>query len=162
MSLLAGPQALPYSTAHFVRLLLLYLISGMLVLLPGSEDLFTAMALMLLDLSLLTTFVWFCLYTRNKLPRLQQTLTACFGTGFIFQLLAVPLVLVLNAAPEGANNAVASLFYLLLISWQMAVMAHILRHALDMAIALTLVLSVAYLLLAIFLSNQTVLLLASL
>ena len=163
MGLMSGPQDLPGSSSLLVRLLLLYLITGMMVLLPGSEDLFTAVTLMLMDLILLVGFLKFCLYTRNTSARFLQTLIACLGVGVIFQIIALPLVVVLNAAAESnqANNAVGGLFYLLLVSWQVTVMAHILRHAMNMMLSLTLMLSFSYMLLIIFLSNQVVTLLSN-
>lgn len=163
MGLLSGPQDLPASASLLSRLLMLYLVTGMMVLLPGSEDLFTAVALMLMDLILLVGFLKFCLYTRNTSARFLQTFIACLGVGIVFQIIALPLVVVLNAAVESnqANNAVGGLFYLLLVSWQVTVMAHILRHAMNMVLSLTLMLSFSYMLLIIFLSNQVVALLSS-
>jgi len=163
MALMAGPQDLPYSTTLLIRVLVLYLFTGLMVLMPGSSDLFTAMALMLIDLALLVAFIKFCLYTRNTQARFLQTFLACLGVGVVFQLLALPLVMVLNSAAESsqANNAVGGLFYLLLVSWQVTVMAHILRHAMNMMLSLTLMLSFSYFLLIIFISNQVVTLLSA-
>ena len=163
MGLLSAPQDLPFSQPLLMRVLALYLITGMLVLLPGSSDLFTAVVLMLLDLVMLIAFIKFCLYTRDCPNRFLQTLLACLGVGICFQLLALPLVLVMNTGNEAsqANNAVGALFYLFLISWQVTVMAHILRHAMNMTMVLTLLLSISYLLLVILLSNQMVALLAT-
>jgi len=162
MGLLSGPQDLPASSSLLTRLLMLYLVTGMLVLLPGSEDLFTAVTLMLMDLILLIVFLKFCLYTRNTSARFLQTFIACLGVGIFFQLIALPLVVVLNNTAEAsqAGNAIGGLFYLLLVSWQVTVMAHILRHAMNMMLSLTLMLSFSYLLLIIFLSNRVVALLA--
>lgn len=163
MGLLSGPQDLPASVSLLSRLLMLYLVTGMMVLLPGSEDLFTAVALMLMDLILLVGFLSFCLYTRNTSARFLQTFIACLGVGVVFQIIALPLVVVLNTAAESnqANNAIGGLFYLLLVGWQVTVMAHILRHAMNMMLSLTLMLSFSYMLLIIFLSNQLVALLNS-
>jgi len=163
MGLLAAPQDLPYSKKLLLRVLLLYMISGMLVLLPGSADFFTAVILLLLDLLLLTAFLQFCLYTRNTSARFLQTFMACLGVGVVFQLLALPLMLVLNSAAEGAqtNNTLGGLFYLILVSWQVSVVAHILRHAMNLIMPLSLLLSFAYLIMVIFLSNQVVGFLAS-
>lgn len=163
MGLLSAPQDLPYSKSLLTRVLFIYLITGMLVLLPGTTDLFTAIVLMLLDLVMLTGFLKFCLYTRNTSARFLQTFLACLGVGILFQLLALPLVLVMNAGEEvsQANNALGGLFYLLLISWQVTVVAHILRHAMNMLMTLTLLLSFSYVLLVIYISNQVVILLAA-
>lgn len=163
MALMSGPQDLVYSGALLSRLLVLYLITGLVVLLPGSEDLFTAVTLMVIDLVMLVGFLKFCLYTRNTSARFEQTFLACLGVGILFQVIAFPLVLALNAVPETsqANNAVGGLFYLILVSWQVTVMAHILRHAMNMLLSLTLMLSFSYFLLIIFISNQAVTLLTA-
>lgn len=162
MGLLSAPQDLPYSISLLSRVLILYLLTGMLVLIPGSEDLFTIIVLLVLDIVLLVSFLKFCLYTRNTSGRFVQTLIACLGVGVVFQVLALPLVLVLNTASEAseAGNALGGLFYLLLVSWQVTVMAHILRHAMNMTLSLTLMLSFSYFLLVIVISNQVVSLLA--
>lgn len=144
-----------------MRVLTVYLLTGLLVLLTGSADLFSAVTIMALDLVLLIAFLKFCLYTRNTPYRFNQTFLACLGIGIIFQLLALPLVAVLNTGAEAAdaNNAVGGLIYLILVSWQVTVIAHVLRHAMDMVLTLTLLLSFSYYLLVIFLSNQLMLLL---
>ena len=156
LGLLSAPQDLPYSPSLLLRLLAVYVVTGMMVLIPGVNDLFTAVALLLLDLVLLFAFLKFCLYTRNHSERFLQTLLACLGVGIFFQLLALPLVLVLNSGVETsqANSALGGLFYLMLVSWQITIIAHILRHAMNMLMGLTLLLSFSYLLVAIFLSNQ--------
>ena len=162
MGLMSAPQDVPYSQSLLIRVLILYLATGMLVLLPGAEDLFTAIVLILLDLILLFAFLKFCLYSRNNSNRFLQTFVACLGVGVFFQLLALPLVLALNIGAEEtsqASSALGGLFYLLLVSWQVSVMAHILRHAMDMLMTLTLLLSFSYLLMVIFISNQVVALL---
>lgn len=164
MGLLAAPQDLPYSKPLLTRVLIVYLITGMMVLLPGATDLFTAVALMALDLAMLAGFIKFCLYTRNASGRFLQTILACLGVGIFFQLLSLPLVLALNVGPDAsqANNAASGIFYLILISWQVTVIAHILRHAMNMVMTLSLLLSFSYLLLVILMSNQLVVFLASL
>ncbi|MDH5425149.1 MAG: hypothetical protein OEY29_09160 [Gammaproteobacteria bacterium] len=163
MGLLSAPQDLPYSKSLLRQVLFIYFVSGLLVLLPGTSDLFTAVVLMLLDLAMLTGFLKFCLYTRNTSTRFLQTFIACLGVGVLFQLLALPLVLVMNTGAElsQANNALGALFYFLLLSWQVTVIAHILRHAMNMQMTLTLLLSFSYVLLVIYISNQAVILLAA-
>lgn len=157
MGLMVAPQDLPFSQPFLMRVLALYLITGVLVLLPGMEDYFTAVILILLDIFLLIIFLKFCLFSRNNSARFLQTLYACLGVGIFFQVLALPLVIMLNVGSDEATQTVSpigSLFYLILVSWQVSVMAHILRHAMDMVISLTLLLSFSYLLMVIFISSQ--------
>ena len=155
MMLSAGPQDLPYSPAVLLMTLVAYVITGLVILAPGTDGFSTTLLLMAMDVIVLTGFCYFLLYTRSRLPRLLQTITAMAGVGVLFQLLAYPLILMLdNNAASQQGSAVGSLLYFVLISWQLAAVAHIFKQALDMAIGLTLMLSVAYLLLVIFLSDQ--------
>lgn len=158
MLLRLAPQDLTYSKQHLVNLLSVYILSGLLVLLIGETDLMTAMALMTMDLLVLVGFIKFCLYTRNNTSRYLQTLFAVLGVGLCFQLLSLPLVFLIDTTAETptANNVLAGFYYLILVSWQVTVIAHILRHAMGMVMSQTLLLSFSYLLLIIFLSNQIV------
>ena len=163
MGLLSAPQDLPHSTPLLKRVLSLYIFTAMLVLLPGTTDLFTVVVLILLDLAILTGFIKFCLYTRNNSNRFLQTFLACLGAGVFFQLLALPLVLVLNTAaePAEASSVLGGLYYLLLVSWHVTVIAHILHHAMNMRMIQTILLSFSYFLLVIFITNQVVKFLAA-
>lgn len=163
MTLRSGPQVLPYSVAQLARVLVLYLVTGLIVLTPGAGDLFTSIVLMVIDLVMLVVFIKFCLYTRNASERFHKTFLACLGVGTLFQLLALPLVFILNTGPETsqASNVIGGLFYLLLISWQVTVMGHILRHAMNMMLSLTVFISFVYFLLIIFISEQAVAYLAA-
>lgn len=158
MGVLSAPQDLPYSNSLLARVLFLYIATGLLVLLLGETDLLTAVTLISMDLLVLIGFIKFCLYTRNNSDRYLQTLFACLGVGVIFQLLSMPLMLMIDTGAEAAevNNFFVGIYYLLLVSWQITVIAHILRHAMNMAMTLTLLLSFSYFLLVIFISNQVV------
>lgn len=163
MALLTAPQDLPYSNSSLARILFLYIVTGLLVLVFNDTDLLTAVALLAMDLLVLVGFIKFCLYTRNNTDRYQQTLFACLGVGVFFQLLSLPLILMIDTAADTATaiNVFAGFYYLALVCWQITVIAHILRHAMNMQLTQTLLLSFSYFILIIFLSNQVVALLAT-
>lgn len=163
MALLSAPQDLPYSNSSLARVLFLYIATGLLVLVFNGSDLLTAVALLVMDLIVLVGFIKLCLYTRNNAGRYQQTLFACLGVGVLFQLLLLPLILMIDSSTDKdtANNVFAGFYYLSLVVWQITVIAHILRHAMDMQLTQTLLLSFSYFILIIFLSNQIVVLLTA-
>jgi hypothetical protein len=77
---------------------------------------------------------YLALYLRRRPARYWQTALALIGTGLIFSLLALPL-LVLVGPVDTANQApwlpVVGWAVLLLFGWQLLVAGHIWRHALD-------------------------------
>lgn len=163
MALLSTPQDLPYSNSSLARVLFLYIVTGLLVLVSNDTDLLTAVALLVMDLIVLVGFIKFCLYTRNNASRYQQTLFACLGIGVFFQLLSLPLILMIDTSADAAtaNNVFAGFYYLSLVIWQITVIAHILRHAMNMRLTQTLLLSFSYFILVYFLSYQIDVLLAA-
>ena len=63
--------------------------------------------------------------------RFEQTLSALTGTGTLMGLLALPLMVwIVQQSPDG-DIALPSLLLLGLMAWNIAIMAHILRHALN-------------------------------
>lgn len=163
MALLSAPQDLLYTNSSLARVLFLYIATGMLVLVSNGTDLLTAVALLVMDLTVLVGFIKFCLYSRNNTSRYQQTLFACLGIGVFFQLLSLPLILMIDTSTDTAtvSNVLAVFYYLSLVIWQITVIAHILRHAMNMQLTQTILLSFSYFILIIFLSNQIVGLLAA-
>jgi len=79
------------------------------------------------------------LNTRNFQMRLPQTLTALAGTGFIFGLLSL---LILVQLDSGTPPPEFALLYLGLFGWSLAVDAHIYRHALSIKIGIGVLLAV--------------------
>jgi hypothetical protein len=91
-----------------------------------------AIARALVDLAFTAATMWLCLAVRRRLHRLPQTLTAVLGTG---TLLALPVIAVFVVAaavgPEGPVAAAVKLLLLPLLVWELAVLANIVRQALE-------------------------------
>ncbi|MDH5472459.1 MAG: hypothetical protein OEY61_06335 [Gammaproteobacteria bacterium] len=144
-----GPQDLPYSVFLFRILLGLYFISGVLSILPSST--FTeSVMVMCVDIFVLLVFCWFCLRGFNKSSRYNQMMSAILGTGSLFQILAWPLMFYFEMA-EAKNTVIPELGFLLLIliSWNLAVYAHIFRHALSIRLSVAFLITLAFAILSI-------------
>ena len=139
-----GPQDLPYSYLLFRILLVMYFISGILSMLSSTvfED---GVLIMMLDVSVLLLFTWLCFQAFKKQPRFIQTMTALAGVGTIFQLLAWPLLIQVESLKQSGETSIeVSLLLLIIISWNLAVFAHIYRHALGIRTPVAFILTLAY------------------
>ena len=89
------------------------------------------------------------LQIRGKSPRWTQTVTALAGTGIIISLIALPLYVIIGVGgSDEINSSTGQAFGLLLLAilacWNITVMAHILRHALDVNFVLAIVFAITY------------------
>jgi len=90
--------------------------------------------------------VWMVLRSRSVAARWTQTATALFAANAFFSLLLMPLmpalVEMMNAGPQAAPGWQA--YVMLAVSgWFLAVMARVLREALETSMALSLVITLA-------------------
>jgi drug/metabolite transporter superfamily protein YnfA len=142
--LTSGPEDLPDSALLLKIMLLLYFISGCLSMWPGI-GLGDSTQLMLLDCIILLLFSWLCLLALNKRSRFIQTATALTAVGTIFQLLAWPLLFYVDEVRQANTVPVeASLLLLVIISWNLAVYAHIFRQAFSVHMWAAFALTLAY------------------
>ena len=142
-----APQDLPASSYLLGVSLCCY---GLVSVLVSSQSYTLSMALLLtlVDLGLLVLFAGSLLYLQNKIARLNQTLSALAGTGSLMGLIALPLLLTL--APDAGADTVPALLqslWLLLLLWNLVIMAHIIRHALSSSFAIGFGISLLYALL---------------
>lgn len=140
----AAPQDLPASRVLPVLLSGCYLLVSFLVALRSNGSLI-AMQVALVDLGLLLALVFSLLYLLNKAARIGQTLSALAGSGSLLGLVALPLVL--SVSPGQASDqlpAMLTLLWLLLLLWNLVVMAHIMRHALSTSLAIGMAVAVLY------------------
>lgn len=137
----SAPQDLPFAKAFAVRLSFLYWFTGVLVLSttlrPGLE-----VQSMGLSLVILLGFVYIVLRAFNLEARFVQTVSAMAGVSLLFNLVSWPLLYVVAANTGGESTlALVSLFFLMLISWEILVKAHIFKHALELSMFKAMILS---------------------
>ncbi len=125
----ARPEQLPYSTFLTMACIIAYMVAGMglnlLELKVGKAVLVT-----LLDVAMMVGFTLAGLWIRSFLNRALKTLAAIAGTGTLFTLAVIPIVL---ALPEqaGEQTSLISLLLLALVLWSIGVLGHILSSALS-------------------------------
>lgn len=122
-----GPQDIPSSNFLFRLILLVYLVVGCAVSTLQLE--WAAVFLQVaIQAVVVFVFVWGCLAMSNQGSRFLQTMMAVLGTDALISLIALPLLFWIKADPK-VFPAYILLFGLML--WQLVVMGHILRCALD-------------------------------
>jgi hypothetical protein len=90
----------------------------------------------------------------NKSARLMQTFAALIGVSLLFNVLSWPVFSVLaDGSASEALKSTMSLLFLLLISWEVLVKAHIFKHALEMKMFAALALSFSLFFISITLSQ---------
>jgi len=135
-----GPQDAPASTMLLRLVLVAYFLVGV-VLTTLETPWLEAIAQVLLEGAMLLGFVWVSLLAAGKLGRWLQTLISMLGTDALISGIAIPLEAVLLANPQAG---ILRLLLLLLMLWHIAVLAHILRHALSQTLAVGLGLAFVY------------------
>jgi hypothetical protein len=128
-----GPQDVPAGMPLLKLCLLGYGLSGFLVLLLSTPPP-VAILQILLDLVLLAGLLQLALLARRHTQRFTQTLSALAGTGTLMGLLALPLMGWIVRQGSDGDIQLPSLLLLGLMAWSIAIMAQILRHALDVPI----------------------------
>ena len=126
-----GPRDLPPSRGLLAVAAFLYTATSAIqsLLIDGPS---LALARGLVDLGFTAAAFALCLAIGRRGHRLPQTLTAVFGTG---TLLAVPMIAIFLLAgalgPDGPVAAAIKLLLLPMLVWGIAVIAHIVRQALE-------------------------------
>ncbi len=135
-----APNQIPASTLLLRLAVAGYLLTGLLIALPGlspGEGLLSTA----LDFVLLFGLTGLGLYLAGRRERITQTLTALAGAGTVVNLLALPVVLWLQTSSEAP---LPSLLLLLLTIWSIAILGHILRHAFSILFAFGILLAIGY------------------
>ncbi|VAW51174.1 hypothetical protein MNBD_GAMMA05-1028 [hydrothermal vent metagenome] len=128
----AAPQDMPYSVQKTAQMAMAYLFSGIIVL-QTTLNPESILAGLLLGFFVQYGFVYIVLKALDRKPRFMQSFYAILGVGVIFNIMSWPIFSVM--ADELSNDDLKSsmsLLFLMLISWEVLVKAHIFRHALDM------------------------------
>ncbi len=149
----SAPQDLPYSPQLTVQLAGAYILSGFVVLQTtlNPDDIFAGI---LLGLLIQYVFTYFVLMALERRERFVQTFCAIIGAGILFNLLSWPVFAVLSDESTGETlKSSMSLLFLLIISWEVMVKAHIFRHALEMKMFGALALSFSLFFISVALSQ---------
>ncbi|HYE34276.1 hypothetical protein [Methylocaldum sp.] len=121
-----GPQDTPASNFLLGLAVLAYMIVG-IVLLGLEGNWAGALIEAVAEGLMLFGFLYMTLHLGKKIPRLLQTATALYACDALISAAAVPLLAWVLVTPEA--KAVYILLTVLML-WHLAVVGHILRHAL--------------------------------
>lgn len=126
-----APQDLPASNYFLGMVLGLLAICGFVINLVNLPTAAAAIAV-LLNLAVLIIITQLVLRLHNKSARFTQTLTALAGVGIVLAIIAIPVIVMLQYAHQHqVDTTLGVIFWMLLFTWEIAVTAHILRHALS-------------------------------
>lgn len=134
-----GPQDLPCSNTLLAILVGASALSSLAAQGQSRLPLITLMVILVYT----AAFVHGVLQMKQLGARFTQTASAVFGTDALLTLVALP---VLGAMPPGDAQPppLAVVAYLALLIWNVAVLGHILRHALDTRMGVGVLWAVAY------------------
>jgi len=138
------PQDLPGSGVFFGMCAAAYAMSSFILTL-AYQNLQKSVMVAFIDAGLTVLITYLLLLALHKPERNLQTCTALLGTGTIFSLLATPVYYLLAVPAIGQSaNPVLSLLVWVLIVWNIAVMAHILKHALTVSFPMGVLVALMY------------------
>ncbi len=139
-----GPRDMPAAGVFFLFSIALYALASTVLLLPY-ETLPVAVLSGVVDTAMLLALTWILLTAHGLRARFLQTGAALAGTGFLFSLFALPLFLLRAwTGDDSPLVLLVSLLLLALIIWNIAVMAHILRHAVAASFTVGILLAIGY------------------
>ena len=140
------PQVLPASRFLLGLVLILHWVCGVALTL-FTEPLGKALFNSLLGTLIMVALVHGILALHGRAGRVVQTLSAIAGCEALIGLLAIPVTAWFYA--DGVAKDLAALFSLLLLGWNVAIVAHILRHALSTTQLAGFIYAMAYMLFSI-------------
>ncbi len=139
-----GPQDLPESSVLLTLCLILYTLTD--VLLTVQTRPFTdALLVSLLDVGFLLLVTSLILKQHHHIERLGQAMTALFGTGVILGILVFPLVYGgVQNHHEGLTQQIIISLFLVMVIWNIAILAHIVRHAISTSMGVGIIIAILY------------------
>ena len=141
-----GPQDLPASSFLLYLTLGTYAASNFLLALGRYTPVSAAMV-SLTYTALLAVLTLSLLYMQGRAARVPQTLAALAGTGTVMALIALPVVYwVPEQTGQAERLSFANLLWLALFAWNLAILGHIIRHALSTRLFVGLLAAVMFLL----------------
>ncbi len=137
------PQDLPSSPVLLSLTFTLNVLAGLLLIGDVRPNPAIAFLESFTGALLLLGSLWVLLSLRGMRARFIQSATALMGSGFLFSLIALPLIVLANSGGDTEPN-LASTLLLLLVIWSIIVLSHIMRHTFTLPFSLALGLSVLY------------------
>ena len=139
-----GPQDLPKSTELLILSLFMYTLIVVLLTVQ-SRPLVDALMVSFVDVGFLLLVTFLILKQHKHLDRWHQTMTALFGTGVVLGIFIFPLVFggVQNQYEEWLQQIIVLLF-LIMVIWNVAVLAHIVRHAISTSAGIGVMIAILY------------------
>lgn len=127
-----GPQQLPHSVPLLGMVILADSVIGIVFVSIG-RNINEAVPIVIISLGLVVLLLKLLLTVTNHQDRFVQTLTAIAGTGFLFSLVAGPVLSWAYHLREiNDDNGLQVLLYYFIAFWNIGVLGHILRHAVSM------------------------------
>jgi hypothetical protein len=148
----AAPQDIPTSTFLKTITVITYGLSSMgisLLEMPVGNAVLPA----LVDTLMLVGLAQASLWIRNFPERKTQTISALAGTGTLVQLMAWPMLNWLFQNDVAQFASPLRWIYLFLVLWNLAIIAHILRHALSLTFPIATGIAVLYVFLSYRVAN---------
>jgi len=139
------PDILPASSFLFGVLVIVNLLVGVANFLIDF-NVIQSILRTIVDIVISLGFVYLILLAANKSQRSLQTMIAMLGVSAILNVLSFPLLLILPSGPSAAGLAGVMLYALFF--WHIVIMGHIYRHALSISLPTGLLITVAYVLMA--------------
>lgn len=137
------PQDLPYSSSLLWMIIIAYVIIGTCAvgvhLSPGQ-----ALVSSILNVAVVAGLTRLTLWIRELDARMNQTLMAILGTGTLFGFILVPLLWWQLSYEDIKQALLPSLIGVVLYIWQLAVIGHILRHAINAVLFVGIGLAILY------------------
>lgn len=130
-----APQDLPASSALLVVAAAAYLVTSVIsaaVQLPIERAVLAG----ILDVALLGLLSYVMLWVRLLSPRWGQTMTALAGTGAIIAVLMLPFLFWQSGVTSAQAAFLPTIALMGCMIWDMFIIAHILRHALNVPMIL--------------------------
>ena len=139
-----GPQDLPKSTELLVLSLFMYTLIDVLLTVQ-SRPFIDALMVSFVDVGFLLLVTFLILKQHKHLDRWHQTMTALFGTGVVLGIFIFPLVFggFQNQYEEWLQQIIVLLF-LIMVIWNVAVLAHIVRHAISTSAGIGVMIAILY------------------
>ncbi|MGR8980490.1 MAG: hypothetical protein ACU84H_10425 [Gammaproteobacteria bacterium] len=137
-----GPQDLPYSRRLQKKLISAYAVTRFLII-DSEAPWFTKLFQITIEIVFIASFSWVMLYLDRRLNRYRQVSSAFFGTFALIGFFAVPA-----AASMKIYRAPVLVFFVMiaLTGWFCAVTTHIIHHALEQRLNLSVGVALLFLL----------------